>query len=266
MTTKNQANDASLGAAYSPPDVQEERRELDRRAEDRKHTRELVVQLLKFPVLVLAIFLGLLGANKILGMQFGTVMSIGTDGVRFAERSDELSGEVVKLRTQLDQALYRLEVVEKQRAPAAGAGTGEARSAARRHEEQQFDKLQQVTTVAALSKSVSGKDPKALTSGREGYIWIGNYDPNGGWSRAKIATEKGSALPHPKAIGVGDEFIVGGNMVLRDGAPTNDDSYFTSRSSIGVVPKGTRVIVVEEPRAYDRSYAVQCWMKIRIAD
>ena len=265
MTTKDPSTDSGLGAAYGPPAL-DERRELDRRAEDKKHARELAVQLLKFPVLVLAIFLGLLGANKILGMQFGTVMSIGTDGVKFAERSDELSGEVVKLRTQLDQALYRLEVVEKQRAPSAGARTGEATAAARRHEEQQFDKLQQVTTVAARSKSVSGKDPKALTSGREGYIWIGNYEPSGGWSRAKIATENGASLPHPKAISVGDEFIVGGNMVLRDGAPTNDEAYFTSRSSIGVVPKGARVIVLETPRTYDRSYAVQCWMKVRIAD
>lgn len=53
-----------------------------------------------------------------------------------------------------------------------------------------------------------------------------------------------------------------GNMVVRDGLPSNDADYFRARASLGVIPRGTSIRLVTAPVAIDRQYAVQYWAQI----
>ena len=102
-------------AAEAP--VDERRKEADRREgprrEDDDARRHLWVELLKYPVLVFSIFLAILGANKMLGIQFGAVASVGTDGVKFVTRTEDVSAQVVQLETQLKDARFAIEVLQK---------------------------------------------------------------------------------------------------------------------------------------------------------
>jgi hypothetical protein len=46
------------------------------------------------------------------------------------------------------------------------------------------------------------------------------------------------------------------------GLPSNDADYFRARMSLGVIPRGTSVRLVNAPVAIDRPYAAPYWAQI----
>jgi hypothetical protein len=212
------------------------------------------VELLKYPLAVLSVFLALVGAKYVLGVPFGAVSEITSDGVKFAQ---DAKGEIAALSAQLNAAVREIEEIRKQlpEKPLPAAARSEI-----------FEASQTVSTQTAQLASVdTGSALPGLPS--KGYIWIGDYDAKRpGWIRVKLvspATNETLSSP-PPSVSPGAVFTVSSNMVLRDGLPPNNADYFQSRRSLGVLPTGTKVVIQSAPVAIDREFAVQYWAEVAV--
>ncbi len=212
--------------------------------------RAAAIDLAKYPVAVISIFLALVGAKYVLGIPFGAVSEISTDGVKF---SPEAKGEIASLSAQLNSAIRSIEEIKKQ-LPAQKLTPAQHADA--------FEASQTVPDQTAQLTSVKSTSGGAESSG---YIWIGDFSKaTSSWQRVKLLSPTTNAplASPPNTIAPGAVFTVSGNMVLRDGLPQNNASYFQARKSLGVLPTGTRIRVVSSPVAIDREFAVQYWLQV----
>lgn len=210
------------------------------------------VELLKYPVAIFSVLIALIIGRHALGISFGAVSEISADGVKF---SQEAKGELTDLASKLNGALAAIEELKKHPQFAQDGSTGieaAVTEAAQTVSDQtaQFSRLPQDTN--------GGASP-------QGYIWIGNY--RNGWSAVKLASlETGQAITAvPQRLQPGTVYQVLGNMVVRDGLPADDASYYQGRRSLGTVPRGTRVRLVGAPVGIDRGFAVQYWAQVELA-
>jgi hypothetical protein len=214
-----------------------------------------VIELAKYPVLVLSIVVGLVVVKHSLGLEFGVVTEVTTDGLKFSEQSNTATVEAMAdLETRLNDALARLETLE------AGASDGEVDSSLK---------------ASWISQAVSDKTAKLAELGSEiegieqkkvrGWVWLGNFDKE--WSPATLAplTTGQPVTIAPDTMQTGTEYKVLGNMVLRDGLPPNDELYFRARENLGVVPRGQVVTLLSAPYGVDRGFAVQYWAPVEYA-
>jgi hypothetical protein len=209
-----------------------------------------IVELAKYPIAVLSIFLALVGAKYILGIPFGSVSEITKDGVKFTQ---DAKGEIASLSAQLNGAMKSIEEIKRQ-LPTKALST-EARSVIFEASQTVPDQTAQLTTIKSTDASAE------LT----GYIWIGDYNKSTSiWQRVKLLSPATNSplVSAPASVAPGAVFAVSDNMVLRDGLPQNDNSYFQGRKSLGVLPTGTRVRVLSSPVAIDREFAVQYWLQV----
>ena len=212
--------------------------------------KSTLVELAKYPVAVLSIFLALVGAKYVLDIPFGSVSEITKDGVKFTQ---DAKGEIASLSAQLNGAMKSIEEIKRQ-LPSKSLST-EAKSEIFEASQTVPDQTAQLTTV------------KSTDAGAEltGYIWIGDYSKaTSTWQRVKLVSPTTNAplASAPPTIAPGAVFAVSGNMVLRDGLPQNDGAYFQGRKSLGVLPTGTRVKVLSAPVAIDREFAAQYWLQV----
>lgn len=208
------------------------------------------IEIAKYPVVVLSIFLALVGAKYFLDIPFGSVSEITRDGVKFTQ---EAKGEIASLSAQLNGAIKSIEEIKRQ-LPSKSLSP-EAKSEIFEASQTVPDQTAQLTTV------------KSADAGPEltGYIWIGDYSKaTSTWQRVKLVspTTNSPLASAPPTIAPGAVFAVSGNMVLRDGLPPDDGAYFQARKSLGVLPTGTRVKVLSAPVAIDREFAVQYWLQV----
>jgi hypothetical protein len=212
-----------------------------------------MVDLLKYPLLVFSILFALLLARSFLGLEFGAVTEVSTGGVKFAEKSRATFDALTTLEVKVNQALAELAELKKD-APAAESPALKTSI---------FAAGQVVSDQTARVEQIDVADPSR--KGRlKGYVWIGNFKT--GWNSpmlAQLDTGQPVTAP-PTGLQVGTEYTVLGNMVVRDGLPANDKDYYKARSSVGVVPRGTRVRLATVPTAIDREYAVQYWAEIEV--
>ena len=209
-----------------------------------------IVELAKYPIAVLSIFLSLVGAKYILGIPFGSVAEITKDGVKFTQ---DAKGEIASLSAQLNGAMKSIEEIKRQ-LPTKSLST-EARS-------EIFEASQTVPDQTAQLTTIKSNDASAELTG---HIWIGDYNKaTSTWQRVKLVspTTNSPLASPPTSVAPGAVFAVSGNMVLRDGLLQNDSSYFQGRKSLGVLPTGTRVRVLSSPVAIDREFAVQYWLQV----
>jgi hypothetical protein len=209
-----------------------------------------LVELAKYPIAVLSIFLALVGAKYILDIPFGSVSEITKDGIKFTQ---EAKGEIASLSAQLNGAMKSIEEIKRQ-LPTKLLST-EAKSDI-------FEASQTVPDQTAQLTTVKGGGTSAELTG---YIWIGDYDKaKSSWQRVKLVSPTTNAplTSAPATVAPGTVFAVSGNMVLRDGLPQNDTAYFQGRKSLGVLPTGTRVKVLSTPVGIDREFAVQYWLQV----
>jgi hypothetical protein len=214
----------------------------------------LIVDLIKYPILIFSILIALVAAKYLLGLEFGVVTEVGTGGVKFAEKSQATFEALTNLEGKVNQALVELEQLKKTSHSAAESPEIKAKL---------FEAAQIVSDQTAKVEQIQLPDP-ARRGRLKGYIWIGNFKQT--WSGPKLAqpnTGQPISLP-PSELQRGTEYIVLGNMVVRDGPPANDQSYYRGRNSLGVIPQGTRVRLVTEPIARDREYAVQYWAEVEV--
>ncbi|MBB5019311.1 hypothetical protein HNQ59_002609 [Chitinivorax tropicus] len=212
------------------------------------------VELAKYPIAVLSVFLALVGGKFILGIPFGSVSEISTDGVKFTQ---DAKGEIAALSAQLNAATKSIEEIKKQ----LPAHTMSAESKSEIFEASQTvsDQTAQIATIKP--------DGGGGKSEQTGYIWIGDYNKAAAsWQRMKLVSPTTNAplANPPTTIAPGTVFSVSGNMVLRDGLPANDIQYYQARRSLGVLPVGTRIKVLSTPVGVDREFAIQYWVQVAI--
>ena len=210
------------------------------------------VELLKYPVTILSLLLALVGAKSMLGLQFGAVTELGPGGFKFAQ---EAKGEIADIASKLNGALAEIEALKKA-APAAQAASAQTQKELFAASQTVSDQTAQLADVA---REIAPNGPVT----RKGYIWIGDYKT--AWGKVMLGnTSQGDApvTTRPEDLPLGSSYTALGNLVVRDGLPSNDAEYFRARSSLGVVPKGTSLRLVSTPVAINREYAVQYWAQI----
>lgn len=208
-----------------------------------------IVELAKYPIIVLSIFLALVGAKYLLGIPLESLTEITAQGVKFNANA---KGEISNLSAQLNGALQSIEELKTAlKAPLSA----EAESAI-------FEASQTVTAQMAELTNVNN-----LSRGSEssGFIWIGDYNTtNSTWGRVKLLSVLTNRVIElkPNEIVSGMDFILSGNMVLREGLPKDDDRYYKDQRSLGVLPSGSRVKVVSTPVGIQRNSVNQYWMEV----
>lgn len=205
------------------------------------------VALLKYPIMVFSILLAMIIAEWALEISFKDIKSVGPEGLTFKEAA---SAQIAGLEGKLNGAIQQIEELRKQTAPQLAASPQAQRAI--------FEASQTVSDPTAdLAKITTDGGSK-----QKGYIWIGNY--RGGWGSATLGdpTTGRAITDPPDRLPVGSEYTVLGNMVVRDGLPSNDAEYYRSRKSLGVLPRGTKVRLVSAPKGIDREFAVQYWAEV----
>lgn len=207
------------------------------------------IELAKYPVTVLSIFLALAGAKYLLGVRFDTITKISSDGVEF---SQEAKGEIASLATQVNALSKTVDELRKETSDKPLTVEAKAKIA---------EAAQTVSNQTADLASVKPAQGEATAA--RGYIWIGDYDAAGKtWSRIRLVAPNSNQAVSPSSLTIGGEYVVSANLVMRDGQPRNDDDYYRSLATLGVVRNGTRVRLLSAPVAIDRGFAVQYWVQV----
>jgi hypothetical protein len=215
------------------------------------------IDLVKYPVLVLTILICAIIAKYALKLEFGVVTELGTTGVKFAEKSREtgaaladLSGKISAISVELDQIKKQMQTQSPHLVM---------------NDDAAFDAAQTVPdqiAKTAMALPIPREGNAKIESAPKGCIWIGNYKD--GWKINKLADSKSGqpiTIP-PEAIQPGSVFMVMGNMVVREGMPENNPSYFKGKASIGVLSRGTLVRIISAPKAIDRQFTIQYWAEV----
>ncbi len=190
---------------------------------------------------------------------------IVTVGIRRLNMNDE-SGEgvhtsvaVSEVETKLKELTARMEALEKKADTVQVLRSPKLVSA-------EFDEVSDAVSQLSMSQS---KSTKTVLVGRKGYIFIGIHNSTDGkWKRAILHHQYSNkpVTSAPNQLPVGGGFLVGTNMVLRDGLPPNDNQYFRSIKNIGVIPRGTLVVLLDQPVGIDRGFAVEYWAPVEVSE
>lgn len=214
----------------------------------------LIIELTKYPVIVLSIVIGLIIVKYSLDIEFGMITELSTDGLKFSEKSNKATLEALtELESTINDISIRLNILEKGSAPSSE--TAKARAEA-------FFASQAVSDATAKIAELSNEIPGAKEKFNSGWIWIGNFDQI--WSKTTISQlNTGQPIDiAPEDMKVGTEYKVLGNMVIRDGLPPNNEEYYKARKNLGVLPRSSVITLLKTPEAVDRKFAVQYWAKI----
>lgn len=125
------------------------------------------------------------------------------------------------------------------------------------------------TRAEALNANIKQAELRIETTGKtlpkgggstHGFIWIGNYDSVGKrWTTTRL---NGIENLEPKDIQTNKTYAVSGDMTLRAQMPKDDTDYFRGVESIGYVPKGTPVKILDLPERFDRETKIQYWVEV----
>lgn len=208
------------------------------------------VELLKYPITIFSMLLALVAAKWVLGLQIGPLAKIGPGGIEFVQ---EARVEIVDIVSKLNGALAEIEALKKA-APVAQATSDQANK-------EVFAATQTVSNQTAALANVSREVAPNVAAPRKGYIWIGDF--KGTWGKTLISAGNNEPVKEaPEKLPLGTTYTTLGNMVVRDGLPSDDPDYFRGRPSLGVIPRGTPFKLVTTPVGIDRGYAVQYWAQI----
>lgn len=224
---------------------------------DMSDRRSVVIDLVKYPIIIFSILIALIAAKYLLGLEFGLITEVGTGGVKFAEKKSQATFEALtSLEGKVNQALVELEQLKNVNQSVAESPEAKAKV---------FEAAQIVSDQTASVARIQVPDHARRTR-LKGYIWIGDFKE--AWSKPKLAqpdTGQPITLP-PTQLQPGTEYTVLGNMVVGDGLPSDDQKYYAGRASLGVIPRGTRVRLIGNPAAIAREYAVQYWVEVEASE
>jgi hypothetical protein len=106
-----------------------------------------------------------------------------------------------------------------------------------------------------------------VSSAIEAFIWIGNYDRRQGrWQKSLLGDSTNAAVPvDPERLNIGATYHVLGNLTARETMPRNDAAYFSSVTSLGWVPRESRITLLDTPREFVRPSGLrQYWARVSV--
>lgn len=218
-----------------------------------------LLELLKYPVLAFSILMLLLGVRYWVGMEFGLVTELSTNGIKFEKNVEKTDG-TFNIVTNLEGRLNKVEVEIEEIKKVLPKNSNFVVSAA-----QILEATETVSDQTASVENINGGSPEKGAELVRGYIWIGGYD-NEGWHNPRLAY-KDTVQPiegDPKRLKSGTEYQVLGNMVLREGLPENSAKYYKDIKSLGVVPRGTVVRLMGEPKEIERGGRNPYWVSVEV--
>ena len=213
------------------------------------------VELAKYPIAIFSIALALILLKFVLGLEFGMVTELSTNGLKFSENSKKATVEALtEIEGKLSELTIRLESVERKVNPSD--------IAIKKISDSVFSASQTVSDATAGLAALSIDDGSEKDKKISGWIWIGDYRNK--WKRTNLARlDTGQPIAMgPAKLQIGTEYKVLGNMVIRDGVPPNNGNYYRARKSIGVVPRGGVVSILSVPEGLDRGFTTQYWAEI----
>lgn len=215
---------------------------------------KLALELLKYPILIISIFVALWAAKHILGLRIDRITDLGPSGIKI---QIDTNTAIIALESKLDGLSSKVNSLENY-VKVPDKEKKEIQTLA-------FEQSQTVSDKTA-TLSVSTEQLTKLTQNLKGYMWIGNYDNN--WDVVKLAyPDTGQPITIPPSEIIGNtEYKVLGNMVVRNGLPDNNEQYFEGKQSLGVIPKGSRIRVIQKPTEIKRPRANQYWAEIEIVE
>jgi hypothetical protein len=215
------------------------------------------IELLKYPVLILSIVLGLILLDFFLDIDFTRLTKISTSSIEF-------STDVNKATSELDDRLTKLELKMDELTKNNKTDTAESFTTRNIKETQIVS-----DNIAKLSFSnTDNKNDMTSTNlkEKEGYIWIGNYN-NNSWSEIQLVDLNNNPInSNLKSIEINTSYRIKNNLSLRDQKPESSLNYFWHINRTGVIPRGTKIRILEEPVAFKRKKAMQYWAKIKVEE
>ncbi|NRA22862.1 MAG: hypothetical protein HRU05_20520 [Oceanospirillaceae bacterium] len=213
--------------------------------------------LLKYPVLVLSIILGI-GMLKLFGMQ---ISSIGFAEFRFEleESQDAAKVEIQKLASDLKDLRSQMTLLEKSQ-PIDENKILETEQAS-------FEADQQAPIISSIMTKPLAQNKKPLLYQKTGYIFAGNIKQNKELLLSPtVSNLDGYSIKKVDDLMNKTDYLLLGNMVLRASEPLNTVSYYKGIPSLGIVAKSTKVQIIETPIKIDRGWATQVWIKIKVLE
>ena len=221
-------------------------------------------EMLKYPVIMTTVLLGLFLAQELLGIDLSNLskLSFGSLAVEFDDKTrNESSSAISEFEIKFSELSNRMDAFEKT--------TNKRGSLPSQTPKSLSAELNVVSDeVSQLSKSQS-RFTKTTLFGRHGYIYVGIYNSSADeWKRA-ILLRPDSGQPvtsAPDELPVGGMFLLQANIVLRDGLPPNNKEYFKSTKNIGVIPSRTLVALRGQPVGIERKYSVEYWAPVTVSE
>lgn len=226
------------------------------------------MELLRYPVVTLCIVIGLFLLKVLIGFDLGEVSRITKDGVEFRnEQVNDISMNFLQLTMMVDslkaEQLAMNEKLKTTTVRPMGIEMGSSGRSTTQAEPVTAEKRDWSTTefahesVARLSY-IDAKN-NTLLKGKEGYIWLGNYN------EAQTAWENLSLQIQGQRITRSDETIhipsrvynTATNVILRSDPIAKDSS--PSENMIGVIPENTPVFV-NQAEVFDGEY----WALVKV--
>ena len=226
--------------------------------ESKKKNLALYVELIKYPVLVFSLLAAVVVARFALGIEFGNVTEISTQGLKFAEANQALSKTVTDLETRLNAMQEQIKALE------GGANGNTVFSEI--VQQDVFSAEQMVSDVTANASRLVAQAAPEQEDALQGYIWIGDWG-DGAWKKIQLAgldSRQPVTLP-PNQMVAGTQYISLGNLVVRAARPRNDEIYYKGVETNGVIPRGARIEIVTQPNIV-REESQQFWAEVRLID
>lgn len=220
--------------------------------------------LIKYPVIAISAVIFMWLTQWLVGIDFSAISKIGTDGIEFEKRQEKN----VDVAAQFEDRISKLEgVLGLAKSDSSNKKLNYAVNAS---DEAMENLVTSSDEVALLSfKTTTDEDNKhTYLSDREGFIWIGNKKGSKTTKQVLKNIDDSEINPDSYFEGLtdGNAYHVGSNMVLRAQQPTNDEDYFFNKGNNGVIPRGTKVILLGKPIPINRASTIQYWVKVKVAE
>jgi hypothetical protein len=205
-------------------------------------------ELLKFPVTIITAVIVIIGASLILGIKPSNI-EIGDFKVVLTELRQELIISNIdieqsirnEVRNQINETISDSSSISADRSIIADQEVSD--------------------NVAEIAKIKTDKGIENVFKSTEGFIWIGNHNPiEKSYSNIKLGN-----IESFDQIQIGKEYIVEGNLVIRQSNPVKSANYYESVPQIGVTTRGSKIEVIKivKPKKIREDY-LQYWIKIRV--
>lgn len=212
----------------------------------------VVVELFRYPILVASILIAALILNKA-GVDFSLNFKEGALEVK--KQSENVAKEIQTVSDTANQLQNRLAILEAAVKPKDENVLNEINENIAATEYQASDDL------ALLSRPIGRKD-ETIYSGLDAWIFLGTSVTGDNLKPSKIQNVNGVQIDKISSLTKGDQFAVSGNMVLRKTMPNNDVGSFKAVESVGVLPRNSKVVLLDLPA---KRRASEWWAHVKVS-